>query len=80
MCHANISICPSRNLSFETIFGVVRSYRTGDIKKQAFHAKSKNHGAHFSQILKENPELAGLIKAWPEVSAELRAAILKMIT
>jgi hypothetical protein len=32
-----------------------------------------------SQILKNHPELAKLIETWPDVSPELRAAILRMI-
>jgi hypothetical protein len=33
-----------------------------------------------AQILKDHPELATLIEAWPDVSPELRAAILRMIS
>jgi len=32
-----------------------------------------------AQIVRQHPELAGLIERWPNVAVELRAAILRMV-
>ncbi len=50
------------------------------IVQQELTASSEIDLAEFlAQIVRQHPELAGLIERWPNVAVELRAAILRMV-
>jgi len=50
------------------------------IIEQELTASSEIDLAEFlAQIVRQHPELAGLIERWPNVAPELRAAILRMV-
>ena len=57
------------------------SENCNSLSKQPLTSDHQNDLASIlAQIVRQHPELGGLIERWPNVAPELRAAILRMIS